>query len=394
MNSQIIATPDLHLKSGISELQLFEALVQADDPAQSVMDFFEQNPTVPGVIVVDGGTFVTMLSRKVFFECISKPYSLELFLKRPIRVMTENIEQPAGLILPHSTPIVTAVQHALGRSEEFFTDPLIVEMPGRSLRILDVYQLLQAHSHIHALALDQLREINQFKTELLGIASHDLKNPLNSIINIAKLMKGELEPDSFVHELSCQIYETSQHMLNLVLELLNSSVIETGRMELKSKLFDMQDIVSAIVWQNKSLAEAKGQSIVYEVDPESSCTVNGDGVKLRESMENLVSNAIKYSPANTRITITLRRRDDTIFFAVRDEGPGMTDEDKKKLFGKFQRLSAQPTGGESSTGLGLYITRQIIDLHGGDIQVDSAPGRGSTFTIELPACDIPVEQHV
>jgi signal transduction histidine kinase len=394
MNNQIIAAPDLHLKSSISELQLFEAQVQADEPARHVMDFFDSHPAVPGVIVIDQGSFVMMLSRKIFFECISKPFSLELYLKRPIRVMTENIGQPAGLILPHTTPIVTAVQHALGRSEEFFTDPLVVETPGRSLRILDVHQLLQAHSHIHALALEQLREINQFKTELLGIASHDLKNPLNSIINIAKLMRGELEPDSFSHELSCQIYETSQHMLNLVLELLNSSVIETGRMELKKKLFDLRDIVSAIVWQNKSLADLKNQTIVYEVDSDGTYTIDGDGVKLRESMENLVSNAIKYSPKEAAITITLQRIDDTIFFAVKDQGPGLTDEDKKKLFGKFQRLSAQPTGGESSTGLGLYITRQIIDLHEGNIRVDSVLGEGCTFTIELPACDIPMDAAV
>lgn len=389
MNNQILAAQGLHLKSSISDLQLFEAQVQVDEPAQYVMDFFDRHPALPGVIVIDNDVCVMMLSRKIFFECISKPFSLELYLKRPIRVMTENLGHPAGLILPHTTPIVTAVQHALGRSGEFFTDPLVVETPGRNLRILDVYQLLQAHSHIHALALEQLREINQFKTELLGIASHDLKNPLNSIINIAKVMRSELEPDNFAHELSCQIYETSQHMLNLVLELLNSSVIETGRMELKKKFFDLQDIVSAIVWQNRSLADAKRQTIVYDIDPEGMYTIEGDGVKLRESMENLVSNAIKYSPAEATITITLCRKEERILFAVRDQGPGLTDEDKSKLFGKFQRLSAQPTGGESSTGLGLYITRQIIDLHEGDIRVDSVLGEGCTFTIELPACDIP-----
>lgn len=380
--------PNLHLKSTIGELQLYEAQVSIDKSAQHIMSFFGSNPTIPGVIIVEHNARPRLLSRKIFFEGISKPYGLELYFKRPIRVMVENLHNLSCLVLPHTTPIVTAVQQVLQRSETEFTDPVVVEVVGGKLKIVDIHQLLQAHSHIHALALEKLREINQFKTELLGIASHDLKNPLNSIINIAKVVQEELEPHSFVSEMIGQIYDTSQHMLNLVVELLNSSVIETGRMELKRKMFDMQEIVSAIVWQNKAQAENKQQQIVYNADMESIFAVNGDGVKLRESMENLLSNALKYSPPGATVWVSLTRRDDAIRFSVRDEGPGLSDEDKKKLFGKFQKLSAQPTAGESSTGLGLYITKQIIDLHDGSIRVESTPGKGATFTIEIPACDI------
>lgn len=380
--------PNLHLKSTIGELQLYEAQVSIDKSAQYIMDFFGSNSTIPGVIIVEHNTRPKLLSRKIFFEGISKPYGLELYFKRPIRVMVENLQNLSCLVLPHTTPIVTAVQQALQRSETEFTDPVVVEVVGGRLKIVDIHQLLQAHSHIHALALDKLREINQFKTELLGIASHDLKNPLNSIINIAKVVQEELEQHSFASEMIGQIYDTSQHMLNLVVELLNSSVIETGRMELKRKMFDMQEIVSAIVWQNKAQAENKQQHIAYNPDMESVFAVNGDGVKLRESMENLVSNALKYSPPGATIWVSLVRHNNNICFSVRDEGPGLSDDDKEKLFGKFQKLSAQPTAGESSTGLGLYITKQIIDLHGGAIRVESTHGNGATFTIEIPACDI------
>ncbi len=394
MTGRTLPTQELHLKSTVGELQLFDAQVAIDFPAKTVMDFFERHPAIPGIIVVENGLYASMLSRKEFFECISKPYSLEIYLKRPIRVMIESIPYAPHIIVQYSTSIVDAVQVALQRSEEHFTDPLVVETMNHSLKILDVHQLLRAHARIHALAVDQLREINQFKTELLGIASHDLKNPLNSIINLAKVIREELEPDSFPHEMTCQIFDTSQHMLDLVLELLNSSVIETGRMELKRNLFDLRDIVSAIVWQNKSMAESKQQTIEYNVEADQHYMINGDGVKLRESMENLVSNAIKYSPHGQTIRVELARTEGSIRFAVHDQGPGLTEEDRNKLFGKFQRLSAQPTGGESSTGLGLYIAKQIVDLHEGKIWVDSTPDVGSSFYIEIPAHDIYAETNV
>jgi signal transduction histidine kinase len=112
----------------------------------------------------------------------------------------------------------------------------------------------------------------------------------------------------------------------------------------------------------------------------------GDHDRLREAVDNLVSNAIKYSPPGAGIDISLDRDDGHASIKVRDRGPGLSPEDMGRLFGRFQRLSAKPTGGESSTGLGLSITKQIVDLHGGTIKVSSdGPGTGSTFEIVLPA---------
>ena len=112
-----------------------------------------------------------------------------------------------------------------------------------------------------------------------------------------------------------------------------------------------------------------------DVDPE----------RMTEMMDNLVSNAVKYSPHERKIWVSVRRSGRTVRFEVRDEGPGLTDADRQKLFGKFQRLSAQPTGGERSTGLGLSIVKQLTELHGGQVLVSSTAGVGSTFSIELPA---------
>jgi signal transduction histidine kinase len=110
-----------------------------------------------------------------------------------------------------------------------------------------------------------------------------------------------------------------------------------------------------------------------------------DSDRIREAIDNLVSNAVKYSPIGGTIDLLVAREDDGILVQVRDQGAGLSPEDISRLFGRFQRLSAKPTAGETSTGLGLSIVKRIVDLHGGRIKVESAgPGKGATFKMTLP----------
>jgi len=112
--------------------------------------------------------------------------------------------------------------------------------------------------------------------------------------------------------------------------------------------------------------------------------------RIREAIDNLVSNAIKYSPIGGRISVLVSRDDASIIIRVTDQGAGLSPEDLGRLFGRFQRLSAKPTAGESSTGLGLSIVKRIIDMHGGEVTAESeGPGKGSTFSITLPATEMP-----
>ncbi|MDP1881910.1 MAG: ATP-binding protein, partial [Bradyrhizobium sp.] len=114
-----------------------------------------------------------------------------------------------------------------------------------------------------------------------------------------------------------------------------------------------------------------------------------DTDRMREAIDNLVSNAIKYSPIGGRITVVVTHEQDNTVIRIADEGAGLSPEDLGRLFGRFQRLSAKPTAGESSTGLGLSIVKRIIDMHGGEVTADSAgPGQGSTFTVVLPATEM------
>ncbi len=230
---------------------------------------------------------------------------------------------------------------------------------------------------------DALREASEMKSQLLDIAAHDMKNPLNAIREFAHILKSEIGRDSDHYDPLDLIHKSSDQMLNLVSTLLDSSALETGKIVLNKELLNVNTLAAAVVRRNGRLAENKGQIIHLAVSADRSI-VRADKSRLLEAMDNLVNNAVKYSLPNRAIHVTVVSDASKVRFTVTDEGPGLSDHDKSRVFGKFQRLSAQPTGGEISTGLGLAIVKQIVELHDGVVFVESEWGLGSSFTIELP----------
>jgi signal transduction histidine kinase len=147
---------------------------------------------------------------------------------------------------------------------------------------------------------------------------------------------------------------------------------------------DFAALAAEVVGGNRPLAESKRQTIALSGQP--SVILNGDQERLREAIDNLVGNAIKYSPIGGAIDVSVTVRGGEAVCSVRDRGPGLSPEDMARLFGRFQRLSAKPTAGEGSTGLGLSIVKRIVELHDGRVTADSqGPGLGSTFSIHFPA---------
>jgi signal transduction histidine kinase len=166
--------------------------------------------------------------------------------------------------------------------------------------------------------------------------------------------------------------------------LINDAMNDALDIRLRRQPLDLAALVEEAASANRPLAERKGQTIL--VRRADAVTTTGDHDRLREAVDNLVSNAIKYSPPGTGIDISLEGRHGEAAIKVKDEGAGLSPEDLARLFGRFQRLSAKPTGGESSTGLGLSITKRIVELHGGTIRASSdGPGRGTVFEIVLPS---------
>jgi signal transduction histidine kinase/DNA-binding NarL/FixJ family response regulator len=233
----------------------------------------------------------------------------------------------------------------------------------------------------------RLKRTNEHKAEVLGTVAHDLKNPLGVILGRSEMMSEllGLDPPNIERAKAQieQIRSSVARMTSMVDELINDAMLDAEDIVLRPADIDTVVVVAAVIDANAPLAERKGQTLIYS-GPDNLPT-RGDPDRLREAIDNLVSNAIKYSPAGGRIHVALTTGKGGHKVAVTDSGPGLSPEDQARLFGRFQRLSAKPTGGESSTGLGLFICRRIIELHGGRITaVSNGPGQGATFSVTLP----------
>ncbi|RJP63764.1 MAG: hypothetical protein C4539_15740 [Ignavibacteriales bacterium] len=232
-------------------------------------------------------------------------------------------------------------------------------------------------------ANEELRDVNKLKSDLLSIAAHDLKNPLSAIIGFAEIMLEEFPLNSSEYKMAKMIHDSSIIMLKLITDILDSAVVESTNLKMKIEMVDIAEIVERLVVENSHAANKKQQEIVFSVDKDYE--IEADPRWIREAIDNLISNAIKYSPKKKKIYVSITGNHNYLQVRVKDEGPGLTSDDMKNLFNKFQRLSAKPTGGESSTGLGLSIVKEIVKLHNGKIWAESEFGNGSTFIIELAA---------
>ncbi|HLP24236.1 MAG TPA: HAMP domain-containing sensor histidine kinase [Acidobacteriota bacterium] len=167
-------------------------------------------------------------------------------------------------------------------------------------------------------------------------------------------------------------------------QALDAAALEVGRLELHRTPVDLAEIVRATLGQLESAARAKAQTLDFAAGSRDDGVLEGDAGRLAQVVTNLVSNAIKYSPRGAPITVGLERAATTVRITVRDRGPGVAPAELPHLFKPFSRLSARPTAGESTVGLGLSLAHDLVRLHGGTISVACPPEGGSVFTVELP----------
>jgi len=230
----------------------------------------------------------------------------------------------------------------------------------------------------------KLTEVNELKNKFLGMASHDLRSPITSIRGYARILLDQSKdlPEDARLEFLDAIHEISGHMLNLLSDLLNISMIESGKLELRIVSGSLKTVVEERTRIFKFIAEKKNISIHSELDSISDFCF--DANRIGQVVDNLLSNAIKFSPAGKEIRIFLKQNQDQAVFSVQDKGPGISQEDQEKLFQHFQKLEPRPTGDEPSHGLGLAIAKKMIEAHRGILNVESAPGKGATFSFEIP----------
>ncbi len=230
----------------------------------------------------------------------------------------------------------------------------------------------------------QLLAVNHEKDEFLSIAAHDLRNPLSAIISVSSLIEQEIHPEGRARELLALIHESGQSMLELIEELLNVARIESFHGEIEKRAIVWNVLLENCVRQFEKHAGEKRIVLDCDIAETTAVTVHGVGEWLTSIMANLVSNAVKFGPPGSKVTVNTVRLGDFIETCVQDGGPGLGEQDKARLFQKFSRLSAKPTGNEHSTGLGLYTVKKMCDRLGIDIRVESEPGQGARFILRHP----------
>ena len=249
--------------------------------------------------------------------------------------------------------------------------------------------LMQANRRLSSQWM-RLQRANGFKNEILGTVAHDLKNPLGVILGRTEMLTELIGAGSSKESITAQvehIRDATKRLTSMVDHLISDAMADAFDISIRREPVDIAALVSEVADANQPLAVNKQQTIAVSAPPNIVTMCDTD--RMREAIDNLVSNAIKYSPIGGKITVAVTHEQDSTMIRIADEGAGLSPEDLGRLFGRFQRLSAKPTAGESSTGLGLSIVKRIIDMHGGEVTADSAgPGQGSTFTVMLPATEM------
>jgi PAS domain S-box-containing protein len=241
--------------------------------------------------------------------------------------------------------------------------------------------------------ITHLKELDRMKMDLISFVSHELKNPITSLQGVCELMSGRMSQDD---ERTARLMEIatrqSGRMQHLVQDFLDLSRIEAGQeLELNwSEVADAAELLGSAL----ALAARGGPEHTFETEvAEDMGPFWVDRGKLESVLINLVENAVKYSPEGGRVALRVFADDGNIVFEVRDEGVGIQEADLPKLFKSFQRVHDGTFGRVSGTGVGLYVCRHIVEAHGGEIEVESTWGAGSTFRLRLPHCTGPPEER-
>ena len=250
------------------------------------------------------------------------------------------------------------------------------------------YQLeLEVQNSLLKESYEQLRKLGELKDEFLEIASHDLKNPLTCILGFASIIDFQTPPGTVMtaemHGLVARITGQCRVMQKIIEDFLDFQALEDGQINLTLETVDLNELARNVLERNAGYAAKKHITPHLELENDS-LLVNADKSRLNQVLENFISNAIKFSPQDKQVTVCTRKTENSVLVEIRDSGPGITDEDMKKLFVKYAKLSNKPTGSEKSSGLGLAICKKVVELQGGKTGARNNPGGGATFWFELP----------
>ncbi|MFB2923635.1 sensor histidine kinase [Aerosakkonema funiforme] len=421
---------DLSLESRLQDLPLYDFSVENERPGSEVAQAFQDNPLLPGVILVEQSRFAGMISRRRFLECMSRPYGLELFFKRPIKCLYVLAHRDV-LIFPDDTLIVMAARRSLQRPAELLYEPIVVEIEPTVYKLLDVHELLIAQSHIHELTTRLLHEqtkLHMMQTEkmaslgqMVAEVGHEILNPVNFISgNLEYLSNYSQDLIKLISAYDTTIREKPPQVEEIRREIEFDFLQEDMQKLIDSMKIGTEQLVKIVnsLRNFSHMGEGNQKAIDLHECIESTLLILHNRVKytievvknygdlppvpcysgqLSQVFMNIISNAIDAlmdkKESNTKAASQWKPRieivsevvelENRLWAAVRiaDNGPGIPPEIQGRIFETF--FTTKPVG--KGTGLGLAIGHQIVtEKHGGKLNLRSHLGIGTEFEILLP----------
>ena len=281
-----------------------------------------------------------------------------MFQERPIGVLEGINKRSAGKFSEHDVQILSTLATQAAVAVE-------------NARLVTELQAANA----------QLAELDRLKSDFISIASHELRTPLALILGYASFLRDEA--DEAAGEQLDAVLQAAMQLRGLIEDMVNLSHLEAGSAELNPAEFFIQDLIHACLEAQQQFAVTKSLEIIQSM-PETAVRVRADREKIRIVLNNLINNAIKFTPAGGRIQLAVRPQTGMVAVSVVDTGIGIPENELSRVFDRFYQVESHLTRREEGMGLGLCIARGMVELHGGRIWAESVPGRGSRFTFTLP----------
>lgn len=379
--------------STLTHLPRHEISVSSTERSSVVARAFETHCDLPGVLVIDDGELVGVISRGKFQERLSHPFGLELFLQRPIRALLDQLP-PELWLLPFDGEVSEATCYALNRPNGCVYEPLIVVDRDGRCTLLDIHTLLLAQTHLLSQANDTIQQqiaaaeaANAAKSQFLANMSHEIRTPLTAILGFAENLLDGGQDESERRSAVKTIVRNGEHLLEVINDILDLSKIEAGKLEVESLPISPAQIVADVLSVMRVRADAKQLPLKLRYLSPIPNFVQTDPTRLRQILINLIGNAIKFTlSGHVELQVELldpRTDRPHLRFIVADTGVGLSREQIDKLFSPFTQVDGSTTRKYGGTGLGLSISRRLARMLGGDVSVESEPGQGSRFAVVI-----------